>query len=197
MLTGSSSTQAISNLDVGNASEESTYSRKNPFQAEVLENLNLNGRGSNKETRHLELSIEDANLQFEPGDSLGIFPKNDESLVDALIAELGWNAGDQIATKENQAQTLKEALVSYFEITVLSKPLLEKIAPFTSNTQLHDLLKEENEQQLREYLHGRDLLDVVQDFEPWTASASEFVSVLRKIPARLYSIASSSKSESR
>ena len=129
LLTGSSSTQAISNLDVGNASEESTYSRKNPFQAEVLENLNLNGRGSNKETRHLELSIEDANLQFEPGDSLGIFPKNDESLVDALIAELGWNADDQIATKENQAQTLREALVSYFEITVLSKPLLEKIAP--------------------------------------------------------------------
>lgn len=193
LLTGSSSTQAISNLDVGNASEESTYSRKNPFQAEVLENLNLNGRGSNKETRHLELSIEDANLQFEPGDSLGVFPKNDESLVDALIAELGWNAGDQVATKENQAQTLKEALVSYFEITVLSKPLLEKIAPFTSNTELHDLLKEENVQQLREYLHGRDLLDVAQDFKPWTASASEFVSVLRKIPARLYSIASSQK----
>lgn len=193
LLTGSSSTQAISNLDVDGLGEESTYSRKNPFQAEVLENLNLNGRGSNKETRHLELSFEAANFQFEPGDSLGIFPKNDESLVDALIAELGWNPDDEVATKENQVQTIKEALVSYFEITVLSKPLLEKIAPFTSNGQLHDLLKEENVQQLREYLHGRDLLDVAQDFKPWTASASEFVSVLRKIPARLYSIASSQK----
>ena len=34
---------------------ESTYSRTNPFKAEVLENINLNGRGSNKETRHLEI----------------------------------------------------------------------------------------------------------------------------------------------
>lgn len=47
-----------------------TYSRKNPFYAEVLENINLNGRGSNKETRHLELSIEGANFQFEPGTAL-------------------------------------------------------------------------------------------------------------------------------
>src|SRR5699024_2209596 len=44
------------------------YSRTNPFYAEVLENLNLNGRGSKKETRHLELSLEGSNLQYEPGD---------------------------------------------------------------------------------------------------------------------------------
>lgn len=191
LLTGNTSTAVQANSDVVNLTED-TYTRKNPFQAEVLENLNLNGRGSNKETRHLELSIEGANLQFEPGDSLGIYPKNDEALVDALIAELGWNPEEKVSTKEH-TKTLKEALVSNFEITVLSKPLLEKLAPFTTNIQLQDLLKAENVQQLRDYLYGRDLLDVAQDFKPWTASASEFVSVLRKIPVRLYSIASSSK----
>lgn len=41
------------------------------------------------------------------------------------------------------------------------------------------------------YIAGRDLLDLVRDFGPWGVSAQEFVSVLRKIPARLYSIASS------
>ena len=40
-------------------------------------------------------------------------------------------------------------------------------------------------------MDGRDLLDLVRDFGPWGISAQEFVSVLRKIPARLYSIASS------
>ena len=39
--------------------------------------MNLNGRGSNKETRHLELSLEGSGLTFEPGDSLGIYPEND------------------------------------------------------------------------------------------------------------------------
>ncbi len=55
---------------------ETEYSRSNPFHAEVLENLNLNGRGSERETRHVELSLEGSNLQYEPGDSLGIYPEN-------------------------------------------------------------------------------------------------------------------------
>ena len=58
------------------------YSRTNPFKAEVLENINLNGRGSNKETATSELSLEGSGLTFEPGDSLGIYPKNDPELVD-------------------------------------------------------------------------------------------------------------------
>ena len=76
--------------------EQLEYSRTNPFKAEILENLNLNGRGSNKETRHLELSLEGSNLEFEPGDSLGIYPENDSGLVDTLIAEMGWNASEAV-----------------------------------------------------------------------------------------------------
>lgn len=193
LITGNSSTSVQLHQDKEIVTEESSYSRKNPFQAQVLENLNLNGRGSNKETRHLELSLETANLQFEPGDSLGIYPKNNEAFVSALIAEFGWDEEEQILMKDSPAQSLKDALISNFEITVLSKPLLTKLASFTFSSQLHDLLQAENEQQLRDYLYGRDLLDVAQDFKPWTMSASEFVSSLRKIPARLYSIASSQK----
>lgn len=63
---------------------ESSYSRTNPFRAEVLENLNLNGRGSNKETRHVELSLEGSGLTYEPGDSLGVYPENDPELVESL-----------------------------------------------------------------------------------------------------------------
>lgn len=48
-------------------SQEPLYTRNNPFKAEVLENLDLNGRGSDRETRHLELSLEGSNIQFEPG----------------------------------------------------------------------------------------------------------------------------------
>ena len=63
---------------------ESPYSRTNPFKAEVLENINLNGRGSNKETRHLELSLEGSGITYEPGDALGIYPENDPELVESF-----------------------------------------------------------------------------------------------------------------
>lgn len=189
---GSTSVQQAVNDSA--ALEQPEYSRTNPFKAEILENINLNGRGSNKETRHLELSLEGSGLQFEPGDSLGIYPENEAGLVDALIAEMGWNPDEPIrVNKQGESRSLREALISNFEITVLTKPLLQKAAQLTANIGLKALLEPEREQKLRDYLYGRDLLDLVRDFSPWELPASEFITILRKIPARLYSIASSSK----
>ncbi|MGD7061120.1 assimilatory sulfite reductase (NADPH) flavoprotein subunit [Bacillus altitudinis] len=172
----------------------SEYSRTNPFYAEVLENINLNGRGSNKETRHLELSLEGSGLVYEPGDSLGIYPTNDPALVDELIQTCGWNAEESVTVHKNgDTLPLKEALTSHFEITVLTKPLLQKIAALTKSESLHALLEEGNEEKLKEYIAGRDLVDAARDFGPFEGTAADFTSILRKIPARLYSIASSLK----
>ena len=93
-----------------------------------MENLNLNGRGSNKETRHLELSLEGSNLEYEPGDSLGIYPTNSEALVDALIAAAQWNPEETVnVNKQGERRALREALITHFEITVLTKPLVQKL----------------------------------------------------------------------
>jgi len=173
--------------------EESTYSRKNPFYAEVLENINLNGRGSNKETRHLELSIEGANFHFEPGDSIGILPENDEQLVNALLTALQFDSETEV-TVFDETITIKEALQKKLEITVLSKPLLEKIAAYTEHKEFSKLFEEPKA--WKDYAKGRDLLDLVEEFTPFTWSAQQFVELLRKIPARLYSIASSQKANS-
>lgn len=171
---------------------ESSYSRTNPFKAEVLENINLNGRGSNKETRHLELSLEGSGLTFEPGDSLGIYPENDPELVKLLLEEMNWDP-EQLVTvnKKGEVLQLKEALISQFEITTLTKPLLEKLVQLSASDNLQELLSAGNEDKLKAYLEGHDLLDLVRDFTPWIGSAQEFVSILRKMPSRLYSIASS------
>ncbi len=177
-----------------NSTAVSEYSRTNPFYAEVLENINLNGRGSNKETRHLELSLEGSGLVYEPGDSLGIYPTNDPALVDELIQTCGWNAEESVTVHKNgDTLPLKEALTSHFEITVLTKPLLQKIAELTKSESLHALLEEGNEEKLKEYIAGRDLVDAARDFGPFEGTAADFTSILRKIPARLYSIASSLK----
>ena len=181
-----------SNSSLLDVTDRPVYSKSHPFQAEVLENINLNGRGSNKETRHLELDLEGSQLNYEPGDSLGIYPQNEEELVDALIHEMEWEPELSVAVnKQGEVRALREALLTHFEITVLSKPLLEKLVPWTSNPALAELL--ESRESVNEYIHGRDLLDLVRDFGPWEADEKQFLSVLRKIPVRLYSIASSLK----
>lgn len=186
-----SETSAVQTQESSSATEQTAYSRTNPFKAELLESVNLNGRGSNKETRHLELSLEGSNLEYEPGDSLGIFPENDPVLADQVIEEMGWDPDETIQlNKQGKVSSLRDALITYYEITVLTKPMVEKLSGLSSNPELLKLTQEGNESSLKEYIYGRDLLDLLRDFAPWESSASEFTANLRKIPPRLYSIAS-------
>lgn len=169
---------------------ESAYSRTNPFKAEVLENLNLNGRGSKKETRHVELSLEGSGLTYEPGDSLGVYPENDPELVELVLETAKWD-GNQTVTVNKEEIMLSEALSKKLEITVLTKPLIEKAAQLSSNEELKALAAPEKINELKAYIDGRDLIDLLRDFGPWNVSAQDFVSILRKMPSRLYSISSS------
>lgn len=183
-------------VDSENAKENkkgpTTFSRNNPFQAEVLKNVNINGDGSSKETRHLELSLKGSDLSYIPGDALGVVPSNDPELVASILEEMKWNPEEEvIINKQGDTLPLKIALTSHFEITLLSKKIVQQAAPFTDNEVLHTLVLVENADQLKEYCYGRDLLDMLREFGPWKASTQEIVSLLRKMTPRLYSIASS------
>lgn len=174
--------------------KQSVYSKKNPYPAEVLENINLNGRGSNKETRHLVLSLEDSGLTFEPGDSLAILPENDPELVDSLINELGWNPEESVQiNEEGDIYSLRKALLSKFEITRLTKSFIQAAAELFHHEELKKLAEPGNEEKVKAYLDGRDLLDFVRDFPPVQLKPVDFIQILRKLPARQYSIASSLK----
>lgn len=167
---------------------EGSYSKNNPFYAEVLANINLNGRGSNKETRHVELSLASSGLTYAPGDSVGIFPQNEPALVEQLLAALAFDGEEEVVVKDER-MALQEVLLKKLEITVLSKSLLQKIAAYTDNDELHQLIAQD--EAWKAFVYGRDLVDVVERFGPFTWSGQQFVELLRKIPVRLYSIASS------
>lgn len=165
----------------------SDYSRSNPFYAEVLEKVNLNGRGSNKETIHLELSLEGSGLTYEPGDVLAIVPENSDHLIALLLTALGFD-GTQKVTVDGNESALQDAL-KHLDITALSKTLLNKFIPYTQNTELEALI--EDRDVLNAYVYGRDVIDIVETFSPWTWTPQQFIEQLRKIPAREYSISSS------
>ncbi|WP_420489306.1 sulfite reductase subunit alpha [Neobacillus niacini] len=168
------------------------FSRKNPFLAKVQKNVNLNGTSSSKETMHIELSLISSGLSYVPGDALGIIPQNDPELVASLLEEMEWDEETPVTiNKEGGTLPLKEALTTHFEITLLSKKILQQAVELTENEELRRILLVENANQLKEYTYGRDLLDMLRDFGPWNASAEKIVSLLRKLTPRLYSIASS------
>ncbi len=157
------------------------------IEVEVLEKVLLNGRGSEKETYHIELDIEDTGISYEPGDALEVKPKNSVSLVNEILQELEL-ASDLTVEFEGERVLLKDCLLKNFELTVVSPIVIRKYAEIAQNDDLDKLLADESA--LRHYLYGSDFLDLIKQY-PTALSPLDLVSLLRKLPARLYSISSS------
>jgi len=163
------------------------YSKKNPFMATVLEKVKITGPDSDKEVYHLELSLEESGLTYLPGDSVGIFAVNPESLVEQILQKTGFDP-EYVVTLENGEMNIREALSHHLEITVLTFDTVKK---YYEKTKLPDLEKLLNDDKLLdEYLYGHDLLDILEDY-PFDWNPNKFVEVLRQLPPRLYSISSS------
>ena len=158
-------------------------------------NAKLTGEGSNKDTRHFEISLQGSGLQYEVGDSLGVFPSNNPELVELLLKELGFSGEEPVTTADGAATTIRQALLTNFIISEPSKQLLQAVSEKDSSGQfLANLLLPEEKASLENFLWGRDVLDVLQEFTAAKFTPEEFVKVLRKLQPRLYSIASSQKS---
>ena len=169
------------------ATVESKYNRKNLFDAPVLEKIQLNGRGSTKETWHIEVSLEDSNLYYEPGDSLGILPENAPELVGLVLKNAGLNDSESIDWNGSK-KSLYDILTYDIELNLLSRDVIEKWSQRSQDHRLTSLLADPAA--LRDYVYGRDVADLLHDF-PVQFDPQEFVQTLKKLQPRLYSLASS------
>lgn len=186
--TGHGST--VTSTETVQSAKEKRYSKSNPYQAEVLENINLNGRGSNKEVRHVELLLDNYGESFEPGDCVVVLPQNEPEIVTLLIETLGWDKDIEIPINDDgDTLPLEKALTEHFEITKLTKPLLQKAAELFGNTEL--LSQIDNAEWIQQYVDGRDVIDLLTEFPTSELKPETFYKLLRKLPAREYSIASS------
>jgi sulfite reductase (NADPH) flavoprotein alpha-component len=107
------------------AAPPAAFDKRNPFHSPVLDNIVLTGRGSTKETRHIELSLEGSGLSFRPGDALGVVPLNDPGLVGSLLERLELSA-DAAVTVKKETVSLGPTLTSAFEISVATPRFLEQ-----------------------------------------------------------------------
>src|SRR5690554_2419285 len=166
----------------------STFSRKNPYPATILTNQLLSGRGSDKEVRHIELSLEDSGLVYKPGDAVGVYPENNPALVNNLLSALGFDGEQRVFVEESDIP-LREALAFYREITLLTPPLMKHWADRVESDALNALVADRAE--MKAWTEGRDLLDLVQAWPIAGLEPQTLVDLLRKLPPRLYSISSS------
>jgi len=175
----------VVNLPVHHA--PSQYSKQNPFAAELLTCQKITGRGSHKDIRHIELSLDGSGLHYQPGDALGIWFENDPKLVARLLARLGLEGGQSVQV-DGESMSLQQALCSKYELTQSYPGFVEKVAEWSGSEKLQALA--EDKAALREYAASHQIIDVLSEAEA-KVTAEQLLGALRKLTPRLYSIASS------
>ena len=168
---------------------EEIWSRNNPFPATLRNSYVLNRPGSDKETRHVVLSLAGSDLSYEPGDALGVVPTNDPAAVEAVLAASGV-AGE---TPVGDGGDLRAALATRLSIGKLAHATLIKFQAKAASARLAALLEPENAQALEAYLWGREFIDLLIEFPGVVGSADDMVTMLPRLAPRVYSIASSQR----
>lgn len=168
----------------------STFSKDKPYAAELLGNQRITGRNSNQDIRHLEIDLAEQ-LKYEPGDALGIWPRNNDKQVHAILATLQESADTSITLGEKK-YSVHEWLSSKREITRLNKNFLQQHAKRSNAGALTDLLNSEDNARISSFMNQHYIGDVLRQY-PAQWQAQELIQALRPMTPRLYSIASSQK----
>jgi sulfite reductase (NADPH) flavoprotein alpha-component len=169
----------------------SQWTRQNPFPGKLTVNRRLSAEESEKDTRHFEIDLTNWGLNFEPGDSVAIYPTNDPALVDDIIHALGAKGDEQVTAAKTQ-KPLREALLKDFSITQPTPKFLKAIVERASAApMLKELLHPDRKHDLENYLWGAEVIDFLLDHPSAKFKPDEFVTLLSKLQPRLYSVASS------
>jgi sulfite reductase (NADPH) flavoprotein alpha-component len=147
---------------------------KQTYEGAILTHVNLNDRGSNKETYHIEISAE--GIEYQCGDSIGIVPENNSQIVTDIIAKTNIDGNKSVLFK-NEKVTIYELLKRRINIIYLTERLIKQYGDTMEYT----------------IPAGRiDLLDLVKKYPIKNVGQFEdFLVTLNAIAPRLYTIASS------
>jgi sulfite reductase (NADPH) flavoprotein alpha-component len=163
-------------------------SRDNPVYARFLSRRRLNKEGSEKETWHVEIDLEECGLDYEVGDSFGIFPANEPSLVEGVIEALGAPADFTIGDR-----TLREVLTDGVSLSPAPDMLFQLISYITGG---------ERKAMAKALAEGKDpdgdagsldVLAALHKFPGVRVDPEAFIESLDALQPRVYSISSSLK----
>ena len=144
------------------------------YQGKVLTHLNLNDRGSNKETWHIEIAAD--SLVYESGDSVGIVPKNNEELVHSIIQLVKVNP-NQLVNYKSESLSIYDLLKYKLNISNLNEKVVKRYADITQQTIP---------------ITKSDLLELFNNYS--LISGDQFIEVLQSLnqqSPRLYTVSSS------
>lgn len=185
--------QRSQRLDQKNHNQKPLGSKKRPYFAQVLENYNLNHSESSKETRHITIELKNdhsaCEVEYEVGDALGIYPRNNSDLINEMI-HYGRLNRDERVLYEDEYLNLFYLLKYRLDIIKIDSRLLDLIPTQTLPNHLQTVFQDR--QLKKKFIDEHHVIDLFRQglLQP---TADQLVKSLRPLSPRLYSISSSPK----
>lgn len=149
--------------------------------------------GSSKQTWHITLDIAKCKLDFEPGDSIGIFAQNDPILVSQLIEAIGHSPLSTVSVKKTkEILSLEEFFTKRANLSQLTSKFLTLFSNYEKCEKISSLLS--NKEKLKAYLIKTDPLEFLQNYRQSSVPLQDLVDKFSPLLPRYYSIASCQKS---
>ena len=169
-----STTSSNGSASVGSVVVAKKPTGKKTYTGNIITNINLNDRDSNKQTHHIEIVADE--LEYQPGDSIGIVPENAPAVVDSIIALTGIDAKKTVSFR-NESHTVIELLKNKLNIAYLPERVVKQYAAIVKQDIPETKIS---------------LLDLLKIYPVNNASQfEEVIGILEPITPRLYSISSS------
>ncbi|HEV7299673.1 MAG TPA: sulfite reductase subunit alpha [Tepidisphaeraceae bacterium] len=163
------------------------------YNARLLRTLRLNGEGSEKDVRHIEIDLRSTPLTYKVGDALGVTPENCSDAVSDVLDVLGATGAEDVPAHNGGSLTtsLREALLHQRMISKMTPDLIEFLADVATNPQDAGRLLNMLVDETGAPLEGVELIDILQQNPSARPSPAELVDNLPLLRPRLYSISSS------
>jgi sulfite reductase (NADPH) flavoprotein alpha-component len=168
-----------------------SHTKDNPYFSPLLEKRILTHPASSKRTIHLEFNIAESPLHYEVGDACGVAPENCPALVDEALRLLPFTGEETVELGHSGTFSLRDALLHQLTITRVTRTMISRCAELGDIAALRTLLQVGNQAALDEYVHGRDLVDLLREYPGAIQTPADLVKMLPKLARRLYSISSS------
>lgn len=147
---------------------------KKYYKGIIKANININGRGSNKQTHHIEITTDEL-IDYEAGDALGVLPKNKKTVLETIFNTVHIDSNLRIPYK-GMSYTLDSLLTHKLNICYLKESQVQKYGELSG----HNIPKVR-----------MDLLDLVRIYPITPLAFVDFAAYLNELTPRLYSVCSS------
>lgn len=163
------------------------YHRDAPADAIFKGASRITGAASEKDARHVVFDISASGIDYVPGDSFGLMPRNDEALVDAVLAAMRAPASFPLS----DGKTLKQALIEDYALGTPPDILFELVSYMTGGDRRRKAKALAKGQDPDGDASRYDVLMVLESFGPIHPDPEAFLECLEPLQPRLYSISSS------